>query len=453
MFERSVRLTSLAAVVGLASALAACGGSSSSSSTSAPAASSTAAGSSAATSASSAATSASSAATSAGSGDSLDPTGVYSKYVGGTPGKADASKSPISIGFVNDEGGIPSFPEGSVAAAAAVSYVNEFLGGIAGHPVKLVACAISGSEEAGQKCAQQFLGDSSVKVIVEDSLAVGSQTFHQTLNAKVPVIAPTPNAVASASAANTYGIGAGVFGTDPGFVTYATTYLHAKSAALIFPADDPTGQAAAKQIKTDLEKGGLTVKTAGYQSTAPDLLPVIQASGATSADVTVTLLPSPPTCIAGAKAIQQAGVTKPVLSLAQCIAEPVKKALGDYPKWTYVSISTNPAIPGDPATDAYVKAMKKYAPADANLGGFAPEAFTGVIAAVKAFNAAGGDAATAETIATGIKGWTTGSPMMPPTVKFGIVPPLPALGTVQTRLYTYLGNDSWKDAAGGKWVG
>ena len=60
--------------------------------------------------------------------------GVYQPFVGGSSGKADASQSPVVIGFVNDEGGIPSFPEGSVAAEAAVEFVNDNLGGVAGHP-------------------------------------------------------------------------------------------------------------------------------------------------------------------------------------------------------------------------------------------------------------------------------------------------------------------------------
>jgi branched-chain amino acid transport system substrate-binding protein len=421
MIGRSVRLTCFATVVGLAglAAASADGGTTSSRSASA----------------------------------TLDPaTKTYSKYVGGKPGKADSSKSPVVIGFVNNEGGIPSFPEGSVAAQAAVKFANARLGGIGGHPVKLKVCLVAGSEEQGQKCAQQFLADKQVKIIVEDSLPVGSQTFHQTLAGKIPVVVGSPNAVASATAKNTYGVGAGVFGTDPAFVTYAAK-IGAKSASLIFPADDPTGQAAAEQIKGDLTKAGIDVKTAGYSSSAADILPVVQASGATTADVVVTLLPSPPTCIAGAKAIAQAGITKPVLSLAQCIAEPVKQALGDYPKWTYVSISTNPALPSDPATAGYVKVMKAYAPKSANLGGFAPEAFSATLAAIRTYNRSGGGGASAGKLATTLKAYKGPTPMLAPTLKWGFIPTLPALGSIATRLYAYDGNGKWTDANDGKWVG
>jgi branched-chain amino acid transport system substrate-binding protein len=380
-------------------------------------------------------------------------TGTYQTFVGGKSGKADASSSPVVLGFVNDEGGIPSFPEGSVAAEAAVKFVNENLGGVGGHPVELKKCLVAGNEEQGQACAQQFLNDKRVKAIVEDSQVVGAQSFHQTLAGKLPVVIGSPNSVADATAKNAYGISAGVFGTNPGFVSYATEFLHAKTASLIFPADDPTGQIAAKQIKGSLTKAGIKVRDAGYKSSSPDLLAPVNAAGAGQTDVIVTLFPSPPTCIAGAKALQQASAGKPVLALNLCIAEPVKQAVGDYPKWTYVSLNTNPEIKGaDAATDGYAAVMKAYAPAKANLGGFAPHAFMATLTAVKALNEAGGADATSTAIADKLKAYTGPTPMFPPDVKFGAVPNLPSIGSFQTRLYTYKGENSWSDATNGKWV-
>lgn len=380
-------------------------------------------------------------------------TSAYQSFVGGSSGKADASKAPVVLGFVNDEGGIPSFPEGSVAAEAAAKFVNANLGGVGGHPLQLKKCLVAGNEEQGQSCAQQFLNDKQVKAIVEDSQVVGAQAFHQTLAGKLPVVIGSPNSVADATAKNAYGISAGVFGTNPGFVSYATQFLHAKTASLIFPADDPTGQVAAKQIKQSLTKAGIKVKDAGYKSSSPDLLAPVNAAGAGQTDVIVTLFPSPPTCIAGAKALQQASAGKPVLALNLCIAAPVKQAVGDYPKWTYVSLNTNPEIKGaDPATDAYSAIMKAYAPANANLGGFAPHAFMAVLTAVKALNEAGGAEATPTAIADKLKAYTGPTPMFAPDLKFGSVPGLPSIGSFQTRLYTYKGGDSWTDATNGKWV-
>jgi hypothetical protein len=167
--------------------------------------------------------------------------------------------------------------------------------------------------------------------------------------------------------------------------------------------------------------------------------------------VTIALLPSPPTCIAGAKAIAQAHVTKPVLALSLCIAQPVKAAVGDYPKWTYISINTNPVPGGDSATQGYLDVMNADAPG-ANTGGFAPHAFMAVLTAARMLAQSGGASASPAKVAAALKAFTGPTPMFAPHLKWGLVPPLPALGTVQSRLYTYGGNNTWKDATDGQWV-
>jgi len=380
-------------------------------------------------------------------------TSTYSAYTGGKPGKADSSRSPISLGWINNEGGVPSFPEATVAAEAAVRFVNEQLGGVGGHPVSLSKCIIVSAEEQGQTCAQQLLNAPSVNVITEGGVAVGAQAFHRTLDGRKPVVIPVPLNIADATARNAYAPGAGVFGTSPGFVGYVTGYLHARSVALLNPGDDPTGVLAGKQIKDGLEKAGVTVKQAAYQTTASDYLSFVVASSAATADATVGLFPSPPTCIAGAKALQQANVTKPIVGLGLCIADPVQKALGDFPKWTYIFATENPNLPAaDPFVAGYVDVMHAYAPQGANLGGFAPSAFAGILMDIKLLNQVGTDNLTAETIAAAARAYRGPAPLLPPDLNYGTIPGLPTLGTLSTRAYTYSGDANWKDATGGKWI-
>jgi branched-chain amino acid transport system substrate-binding protein len=376
-----------------------------------------------------------------------------SEYLGATPGAADAAKSPITFGYINDEGGVPSFSEGSVAANAAVKVLNEKLGGIDGHPVKLITCLVASGEEQGQACAQKFLNDSSVQGVLEVALPIGGQTFHQTMAGKKPVIMTSPNTPASATGKSSFGISSGVFGTSPGFIGYATQYLHAKTVSLLFPGDDATGQLAAKQIQQGLTKAGVKVTPAGYKSSATDLLAPVTAAGAARTDATVALLPTPSSCIAGAKAFQQAGVSKPILSLGLCIGEPEKKALGDFAKWTYVFGNVNPNDSKDPDVSAYLAAMKQYAPG-ANTGGFAIHSFMGVLAMAKLASLAGSDDLTPSKLAAAAKAYRGPVPALSSTLHpAGYIPPLRAMMTLGTRLYTYQGDGVFKDATGGKWVG
>jgi branched-chain amino acid transport system substrate-binding protein len=435
MTSRPIRRLAAAAACAVAAlAVAACGGSDSGSGSSSSAAGST------------------STATASGGAGIDEATTQLSKYVGGTAGAADKSKSAITFGMINDEGGVPSFPEGSAAADAAVKMLNEKLGGVDGHPVKIVTCKVASGEEQGQACAQKFLNDSSISGVLEVALPIGGQAFHQTMAGKKPVIMTTPNTIASATGKNSYGISAGVFGTSPGFVGYATQFLKAKTVSLLFPNDDSTAQLAAKQIQQGFTKAGVKVTTGGFKSAATDLLAPVTASGAARTDATVALLPTPPACIAGAKAFQQAGVTKPVLALGLCINEPVKKALGDFAKWTYVFGNVNPTDPDDPDAAAFVAGMKQYAP-EGNTGGFAIHSFMGVLAMAKIAADAGADGLTPKTFADAAKAYRGPTPGLSTTLHDpGYIPDLSAMMTLGTRDYTYQGNGAFKDATGGKWV-
>src|SRR5512133_1718466 len=90
----------------------------------------------------------------------------YVKYVGGKAGKADSSKSPVVIGWLNQQGGQQEIGAAATDGAdTAVKLVNEQLGGIDGHPVVLKKCFIKSSEEEGTTCGQKLGNDKSVSAI------------------------------------------------------------------------------------------------------------------------------------------------------------------------------------------------------------------------------------------------------------------------------------------------
>jgi branched-chain amino acid transport system substrate-binding protein len=376
----------------------------------------------------------------------------YAKFTHGTAGKAASSKAPVKIGYIDDVGGVPSFPANPVAVAAAVSFANSLLGGVNGQPIKVISCFVSTSEQQGQACAQQFLA-AKVKVIVEGNLILGSQSFHQAINGAIPVIVGAPSNAADINAKSTYALGPGGFGTVPTMVAYVTHVLHAKTASVLYPNDSALTVQLAGQFNTQLGAAGVNVTEAGFESTTPDLLPSVIAAKSTSTDVTLVLLATPSLCEEGAQALQTAGVTKPVLSLGTCVSVPVKAALGDYPKWTYSFGVENSAALGDPALHGYLAAMKQYAPKGSDTSALPEETFLPVLAAVRAMNLAGGGSAKPAAIAAQVKSFKGPIPLFAPTVEYGSIPGAPALPNELERLYTYAGNGNWADDDGGRWIG
>lgn len=375
----------------------------------------------------------------------------FVKYTGGTAGKANPKLAPISIGWVNDDGGVIQNPGSTTAAEAAVKVINSYLGGIGGHPVQLAKCSVVSGEEQGQTCAEQLLNNSKVKFITEGVMTIGAGAFHQTLKGKKPVIGFNPVRAESATAKHTYEVTAGLFGTTPGFVSYLANVLKAKTVSVIDPGDDPAGAQAAQIFAGGAAKAGIKATVAPYQSAATDLVAPLSAAGASTTDATVVLLVSTPACVAGAHAIDQLGV-KHVLSLALCLIPDVASSLGDYPKWTYIATNESGNLPkADPYVASWLSAMKAYKAKDTSP--FPQLAFGTIMTDAKLLNQVGYSKFTSASFEAALKGFKGPSMFGPPNLKWGSIPGLPALGSTAVRLYSYQGSNKWADATGGKWVG
>ena len=345
-----VGLATLVATVIIATA---CGSSSSSTSTST--ASSSGGGSSSSSTSTPASTSGSGG---AGSKSVTD----YLSYVGGKAGPADKSLPPVTIGFVNQQGGQQQIgPLATNGAQIAVKYINTELGGIDGHPLVLKTCFIRSAEEEGTTCGQQFLANKSISVIDEGAVAIGDQSFQSTIGATKPVIvgvAVTPIDAAKPSNIVLFGDATHVLGP---FGTYAQQVLHAKTAALVYPNIAGITQGATA-IANGLEKVGVKVKKVGYDESQTDLIGPLTSAGATSADMVIPYSDSSG-CVNLAKGLKQLGITdtKKIVSAPLCLNGLVAAGLGgDFPIWTYAIASSLYGDPTDPGMPAYMKVMAKY---------------------------------------------------------------------------------------------
>ncbi|SHN15175.1 ABC transporter substrate-binding protein [Cryptosporangium aurantiacum] len=373
-------------------------------------------------------------------------------YTGGKEGTAD--KTPITIGYVNSEGGPNAFPDYTTQIESAVALVNSKLGGIDGHPIQLKKCLVPGVEEQGQKCAQEFLSDPKVVAVLEGALDTGAQSFHSTLGGKLPVLGMMATSLAGAHDRNAYYLSGGQFGAAS-LVTYAKEHLKAKSVAMISAAGLPVAVQAATALKNGFRAAGIDVTQATYAPTSTDYVPSITASGAQKADMVLPLVVVPGQCLALAKALQQVPVTAPVVTFNSCLGSAVEKGLGDYPKWTYMSPTVNgDSTDANPETAAQIKAYQEWF---TPLRPTVTTAASGVQSLQLTLTLAkllqgSGDTVTAQTSAASFKSFTEPVFLGSPRIAFGANPAFPAVGSLANRFYTYEGKDTWKDATGGQWV-
>jgi branched-chain amino acid transport system substrate-binding protein len=422
-------LTALSALAVVA-ALAAAGCSSSSSSSSAPAATGS--------------SSASAVATGAGTGgQGAQSVTNYLTYVGGKTGPANNSLSPVYIGFVNQQGGPTSVgPLATNGAQMAVNYANAELGGVNGHPIKLMTCFIASAEEEGTTCAQKFLADKNVDVVNMGGVAIGVQSFYSTLHGALPVIDGVAATTIDATQSNSVILFGDVTHVLGPFGTYASQVLHAKTAALVYPSDNAGIALGAAAVKTALQEAGVSVKAVGYSESQTDLTSVLTAAGAQTADMVIPYTDSAG-CVNIAKSLIQLGITdsKKIVSAPLCLNGQVAAGLGGaFPLWTYAIASSLFGDPTDPGMPAYEAVAAKYStPADEsdpwNIVNFGV-----MLTTIKIMNEVGYANLTPSAILSKAKAFTGPQALGAPTLSCGKYSNAPGVCNDRAQFFQYKGN-------------
>jgi branched-chain amino acid transport system substrate-binding protein len=435
--------TAVAAMLATAVVLAACGSSNSSSSS--------ASSSAAATSSSAAATTSTSAAAGAGSGGAgAQSVTNYLQYVDGKAGKANASLPPVTVGWINQQGGQQTVgPLATEGAQTAVKYINSQLGGIDGHPLALKECFIQSAEEQGTTCAQQLLADKSVDVIDEGAVAIGIQSFYSTLAGAKPVIvgvSVTPVDSVQKNAVIYFGDVTHVLGP---FGTYATQVLHAKTAALVYPniAGITDGAAA---IASSLKSAGVSVKSVAYDESNPDLIGPLTSAGASSADMVIPYSDSSG-CVNLAKGLKQLGITdaKKIVSAPLCLNGQVAAGLGgDYPIWTYAIASSLYGDPTDPGMPPYMKVTSQLEPAADAPDPWNIVAFSQLLTTARFLNQIGFGHITSAAILAKAKAFTGPLALGAPSLDCGKYSSAPAVCNDRAQFFEYAGGHKFTKAAG-----
>lgn len=435
MTRRSWSGSLLAALIGVALLAAGCGSSKNTTSTSSSGGGATT----------------SSAPASSGSGGAGHATVTnYLAYTNGKAGKANSSLPPVTIGWINQQGGQQQVgPLATVGAQTAVKYVNSHLGGVDGHPVALKTCFIRSAEEEGTTCAQQMLADKSVDVIDEGAVAIGIQSFYSTLHAAKPVVvgvAVTPVDSVQKNAVIYFGDVTHVLGP---FGTYASQVLHAKTAALVYPNIAGITEGATA-IAAGLQKAGVTVKKVGYDESQTDLIGPLTAAGASSADMVIPYSDSSG-CVNLAKGLKQLGITdaKKIVSAPLCLNGQVAAGLGgDWPIWTYAIASSLFGDPTDPGMPVYMKVTGANEPAADAPDPWNIVAFAQLLTTVRFLNQIGYGHISPGAILAKAKAFTGPVVLGAPALQCGKYSAAPAVCNDRTQFFQYQGKHKFTKVAG-----
>jgi branched-chain amino acid transport system substrate-binding protein len=349
------------------------------------------------------------------------------KYTHGKAGEADASLAPVKVGFVNQEGSTPSFPDQTAVANATVRFINEELGGIGGHPLELDRCVVQ-SEEDGQKCAVQMLND-RVPLLNQGVLAFGAASLHKTIAGRIPTIMNSVGAPPDFTAKDAHTLTAGGAGLVNGMLARAKA-LGATNVALV-NVDDPPGRNVTEQsLVPGLDalkiKHGKPVFFKG-DATTPDIVSAMQAAGVSDADVLITFASGPGNCVSLYDGLKQLGVKLKVIANMFCNDNTfVDHADGAPEGWEIAQFNVNPRTEGNPDSDAYNTVMAAYGATRLQNSGLAPLAWTHMLTIAGWANTVGADNLTPEALSAQAKAFKGPAPMIPGDIDCA-TSPIPAM--------------------------
>ncbi len=286
-----------------------------------------------------------------------------------------AQGDPIVIGFQNPEGDPNGdFPEFSIAAQAAVDYINNELGGLgadiqngkAGRPIKLEVCKETITPDDSQRCANELLTKNPFMVF--SSINFFGNQFPIYAAAKTPVVVITPVTVGDFTSPGVYSIGGGggCLGAHTGLVKFVTDQLKAKKVGIPW-ADTPPGVVCYYDLEAkpmDVLNGKVKGSSAAA-GTIPDLtylgVPIKPATPDVTPEVTQILDFKPNAIIFSAQGadcwnlvngLGRLGWTPqsiPLVMSGSCIDFKAMKAAGDLAKGVYF-VGPSGSLLNDPKT-------------------------------------------------------------------------------------------------------
>jgi len=372
----------------------------------------------------------------------------YQAYVGGK-GKANPKLAPITIGFINGQGGPPNFnfPQATNVIRAGVKMVNAELGGVHGHPVRLNECFWAQAEEEGVRCGQQMVNDKRTMAILYGFVTVGNQSIYATVKGTKPIIGVVTANAADPTAKNAYFLNGSQTSVLGPFGTFTKRFLpKVKSVAIVYP-NQPGADTAAFALRKGMQQVGVKVTMIATPQLATDLVgPATQAS---SADMIIPALGFTD-CVPFARALDQIHYSKPVLSTPLCTFIPkAAYAGGDLPQWTFGIAQTLVNLRSPQAT-LYLKKGLQYGTTVAPmLNVFAEIAWEEMLATVKIMNTIPFNKISSATISAGFKNFKGPLILAAPEVACGKASPgEPAVCGNETQFYNYLGKGKWKAASG-----
>ena len=222
--------------------------------------------------------------------------------------------------MINDETGPVTFPEARAGRAGGHEYVNDYLGGINGHPIQIDNCVSDASPATSARCANELIAKKPIAILGAADVGAPA-TIPIYAHANLAYLGGIPFTPVPQGAPNSIQFWSVSVGDNAAAAVYAAKQLGVKSVALMY-FDNPQGKSILGILPPVFKAAGVTdIKTIPLSPTTPDPSPqaaLVQSSGAQLAYIDI-----PNGCGEVLKAIKSVGFTGKVIGIDPCTAPPV----------------------------------------------------------------------------------------------------------------------------------
>jgi branched-chain amino acid transport system substrate-binding protein len=287
----------------------------------------------------------------------------------GTPNPA--SGDPVKVGFIAD-GRTPVLDNTHMvpAAEATVDYLNEYQGGIAGHPIELVTCETEGDPGKATNCGNQMVQEDVVLTIMpENQQPLAVHTVMAANAIPLFVYGVTDQAITQ-DAESSFMIASLTAGLSALPIDVAEEEGIDKVTVLVVDVPAATGfyedgSFGAQQF----DDAGIDLEVVKVPLGAPDITP--QINEVVGGDDTVVQIVGDETlCIGAINGLKTNGFEGPITVLNTCVSEATKTAIGPNMEGVVMASPTPIGDDSNSGIQLWNAIYEKYAPDfdDATLG-------------------------------------------------------------------------------------
>jgi len=293
-----------------------------------------------------------------------------------------AAGAPYKVGFVTP--GTNPLGDGRNEidmAQATAKYVNDYLGGIAGHPLELDICQDHTTGAGAAACANQMLAD-KVPAVLMYTIAQPGPFLNLLTSAKVPVFAVAGGDQTMLTSPIT-----SVLSNPIAFLAAPLRLARERGLKKIAMVYVDVGAAASlpSVAKSLYGKNGVDLTMSKVPVSAADVTPQIQAAISWGADA-LLVLGSNGLCVSALKAVKALAFTGPVIANNNCLKTDAGKTVGGFDG--LVVGGENSTSDRDAQVRLFHQVAKTYAPSIKDPdGGAVPGQYSAVLGFARAMKA------------------------------------------------------------------